>query len=40
MEYIKPSMDFYEFAVDDIISASGETTMSLEEEVESSLNVT
>lgn len=40
MEYIKPSMDFYEFAVDDIISASGETPMSLEEEVESSLNVT
>lgn len=36
MEYNKPSMDFYEFAVDDIISASGETTMS-PEEVESHL---
>lgn len=36
MEYNKPSMDFYEFVVDDIISASGETTMSPAEEVESS----
>lgn len=39
MEYIKPSMEFYEFAVEDVITASGETTMPPEENdlIESSL---